>query len=217
VLQGKVLYAGGWPLGLHSPSATVDIYDYASGIWSVAALSVPRMYMSAASAGPFAAFAGGLAADGDSDVVDIYDARSNKWTTSRLVQGMREGNAIGLQNTMLFYGAGKVQMLNAATLAWTIRNHSAEWAKMATASVGGRYALFAGGIGCPGNDCATVEIYDEKTDQWYLTRRNLTMARQYLMGAGGKHLAIFAGGINNTHNSTSTTDFFTLSDIEIMG
>ena len=65
LLQGKVLYAGGWPLGGHAPTATVDIYDYATASWSVSKLSVPRMYMSAAASGDYVAFAGGYTDNDD--------------------------------------------------------------------------------------------------------------------------------------------------------
>ena len=51
VAEGKILFAGGWPLGGHAPTATVDIFDYAGGSWSIAELSQPRMYMSAAAVG----------------------------------------------------------------------------------------------------------------------------------------------------------------------
>ena len=84
---------------------------------------------------------------------------------------------------------------------------------MAVAAVANRYAIFAGGIGCPGNDCARVEVFDVVLDKWFTPKRNLTMPRQYLMGAGGKDLAVFVGGINNTHQSTTATDFLALSNL----
>ena len=69
-----MLFAGGWPLDGHSPTAVVDIWDYATMAWSTAKLSIPRMYMMAGAAGHYAAFAGGLAVDDDSSQVDVYNA-----------------------------------------------------------------------------------------------------------------------------------------------
>ena len=69
---------------------------------------------------------------------------------------------------------------------------------MAVAAVAHRYVFFAGEIGCPGNDChgdcAPVEVFDVVLDKWFTPRRNLTMPRQYLMGAAGNDLAVLVGG-----------------------
>jgi hypothetical protein len=217
MLAGVVVFAGGWPLGGHAPTDFVDIFSFRDGAWSarVAKLSVPRMYMSAASVGVYVIFAGGLAEDGDSSVVDVLDAHSLAWRRTALVAPQREGSAVGTTTHAIFYGAGHSQLLqpSPSALTWSVRNHSAQWAKMAAASAcGGRVALFAGGVGCPGNDCATVEMFDDASGTWSLSNTSLSVARQYAMGAGfpdprSQDLAVFAGGLNASHNSTAVVDF----------
>src|SRR5205823_1567599 len=76
------------------PSDAVDLYDASSGRWSTATLSQPRYLSTAATAGHFALFAGGITTDTRgqrsfnvaSDRVDIYDARTGLWSTTRLSQ-----------------------------------------------------------------------------------------------------------------------------------
>ena len=76
-----------------------------------------------------------------------------------------------------------------------------------------RFALFAGGIGCPGNDCNVVEAFDDVEERWFMVKKNLTVSRSYLMGAGVGPVAAFAGGSNDKKVSVTTTDFITLEEL----
>lgn len=211
VTAGKIVFAGGWPLGGHAPTAAVDIWDLATGKWSAANMSLGRMYMSAASAGPYAVFAGGLSADGDSDVVDILDAMRDQWFTSALVQPQREGAGAGALGGAAFFGGGHSQVWSAASKAWTVRNDTTEWAKMVgTSAFDGRYAVFAGGVGCPGNECAAVEVWDSGANVWGPAPTNLTVARQYAMAASVGRLVVVAGGLDRAGNSSAAVDFVEL-------
>lgn len=213
VTKGKILFAGGWPKNGHTPTDVVDIFDYESNNRSTAKLSTARMYMSAASVGPYAVFAGGLSADGNSAVVDIYNALTNTWSTSKLISPQREGNGIGTIDNVIFYGSGFAQIFNPKTLIWTVRNLTAPWAKMAVATLdNGHFALFAGGIGCPGNVCDIIEIYDDLKGKWFIANKTLSVAREYLFGAGTTTVAAFAGGSNKTKNNVAVVDFITKLD-----
>ena len=217
VREGKLLFAGGWPKNGHAPSAVVDIYDYRTATWSVAKLSQARMYMSAASVGTLAIFAGGLAPGGDVGTVDIYDAATGLWRVGApLPRPIREGTAIGTRHWALFYGGNHVSMYHPQNDTWKQRNTSASWAKMASAVIGERFAVFAGGIGCPGNDCDTIEVFDDEHERWFLPKIRLAVKRQYLMGAGVGSVAAFAGGSNDSKVSVSTTDFVTVEDLQFM-
>ena len=219
VLEGKIIFAGGWPKNGHAPTSVVDIYDYKSKVWTVAQLSQARMYMSAASAGNIAVFAGGLAPGGDVATVDVYDASTNQWRVGApIAVPIREGAATSTNHWILLYGGNHVSMYHPVKNEWRQRNSSAEWAKMATATIGSdstdrRFALFAGGIGCPGNDCNVVEAFDDVEERWFMVKKNLTVSRSYLMGAGVGPVAAFAGGSNDKKVSVTTTDFITLEEL----
>lgn len=75
VVMGDLLFIAG---GHDGPTVydKVDIYDSATGIWSVATLLEPRTGLCATVVGNRALFAGGFdfATNSASDVVDVYDA-----------------------------------------------------------------------------------------------------------------------------------------------
>ena len=115
VLGNKVFFAGGLD-GSPSSISTVDIYDAATNSWSVAQLSQGRAALSAAAVGNKVVFAGGfyyVNTVGDllfSNVVDIYDATLNTWTTSALSipRGMLTATAVANK----IYFAGGVTLEN---------------------------------------------------------------------------------------------------------
>ena len=224
VAEGKVLFAGGWPLGEHAPGNVVDIFDYSTRAWSTSALSQGRMYMSAASVAPYVIFAGGLAASGDSDRVDIFDARTGAWSTSSLVRPQREGAAVGTRTKAIFYGGGHAQLFDPVTKTFAVRNYTGYgWAKMVATVVSSsntsdprgdrRFALFSGGVGCPGNECGTTECYDDVTGEWFLVHPPLGIPRQYAMAASQHGVAIIAGGLNRSKLSTAAVDLYTYDEL----
>jgi hypothetical protein len=111
----KALFAGGFTGQYASAAASdvVDIYDSVTGSWTTSRLSVPREYMAAVSAGNLAFFAGGHGGRNPdhsiakSDVVDIYDANTDKWSATRLSQArtLLAGARVG--NKVLFGGGEK--------------------------------------------------------------------------------------------------------------
>jgi hypothetical protein len=83
---------------------------HAQGIFSTASLSQSRGYLVAATVGNLALFAGGvngtswLLPTGKSNVVDIYDALSNQWSTASLSQPRDYLTATSVGNLALFAG-----------------------------------------------------------------------------------------------------------------
>lgn len=75
-----------------------------------ASLSVARADMTVAAAGNKIVFAGGLIGAGNydiTDVVDIYDAATDQWTTARLSEKRRLMKAITVGTKIFFAGGNK--------------------------------------------------------------------------------------------------------------
>lgn len=115
--DGKILIAGG--LGNAGNSSTVDIYDVTSGAWTTAHLSMGRENMAAAAIDDDLIFAGGNVIDmapggngndadgGVTDTADVYNARTNSWTLTRLSQA-REGAVGAVAGHELLIGGGAI-------------------------------------------------------------------------------------------------------------
>ncbi len=82
-MGSKALFGGGTN---GFDSNIIDIYDSASGLWSIATLSQARSGLAAASVGSKVLFAGGINITATSNVVDIYDDRTGLWSTTTLSQ-----------------------------------------------------------------------------------------------------------------------------------
>jgi hypothetical protein len=94
------------------PSDVVDIYDAATGQWSTARLSQPRLSPAAAVVGTRVLFAGGLVGwwggpdARASDVVDIYDSATGQWSTAHLSQARTGLVSAVVGGQVLFAGGG---------------------------------------------------------------------------------------------------------------
>ena len=231
---GKIIIGGGYK------STAVDVYDYATGKWSLAPpMSISHFYMAAASAGPYSLFCGGLAPSGDTDICDIYDAIQNTWSIGHLAKPVRE---IGASSTStaaggdlaIFLGGGQTSVFNAtefaldstSTAVWTYANSSTQnptspWGKMGRAMVGengepGRYALFGGGNGNNPN----IQVFDGATGAFTFARKNLSFGREQVMGAGGFNKVAFAGGSIGAYKPTGFTarvDIFDITELLRIG
>ena len=90
----------------------MDIYNTSTGSWSTAALSKPRTWAGAASAGNDVAFGGGDISAGNgsdnvvgfSNVVDLYNTSSNVWSTATLSQSRASLAAAAAGNDVVFAG-----------------------------------------------------------------------------------------------------------------
>ncbi len=135
-----------------------------------------------------------------SQLVAVYDAATNQWTTSQLSQPTILGTATSVDGKAFFAGGNsdsqqylnKIDIYNTSTNQWSTATLSQGRYRLASASVGSK-ALFAGGIivSMP-LYTNVVDIYNATTNQW--TTKQLS-ANRYSLAAtsvGGK--AIFAGG-----------------------
>ena len=84
-----------------------------------------------------------------------------------------------------------MDIYDVATGTFSRANFSMSRANLASASIGDRYALFAGGaFGAAMQDA--VDVYDAVEGLWF-PARPLSVPRMYLMGAGSDDVAMFAG------------------------
>jgi len=156
----KAIFAGG-NLGVVTTgldSDQVDIYDNGTGTWSTAVLSEARSGMAATSVGEKAFFAGGLinGFGGNfncTDVVDVYDAGADSWSTLQLSQARANLAATTLGNLVIFAGgyygdytpSDIVDIYNVDTGDWFTMSLAEGRFGLAATTVGDM-AIFAGGV-----------------------------------------------------------------------
>jgi len=183
----KILFGGGL-LSLYdiddSQTSIVDIYDASSNSWTVADLSSPRYNIAATSNGDIAIFAGGTSVINypgyswsTSNVVDIYDGRTNSWSKTTLSEARGKLSATSAGNKIYFAGGVKtlnggsflslsntIDVFDVESSSWsTATNLNEAKAGMASIAVGNKI-WWGGGIisGSPGQfiESSRVEIRD---------------------------------------------------------
>lgn len=117
-------------------------------------LSVARFAVASTSVGNYALFGGGMQGiEGPlSNVVDIYNANTNNWSTYNFAQerAMVAAASVGryalfvggLENSLI-YGTTTVDIFDSVTGTWTNATLTVARSQMAATSVG-KYALFGG-------------------------------------------------------------------------
>jgi hypothetical protein len=212
----KILIAGGYsnyiagqPLNY---SSRVDIYDIATGQWSITQLSEPRIIDAVVLLGNKIFFAGGHNSNGFTKTVDIYDVSANTWSLIQLSQ-LREGIAGGAIDNKVFFAGGKIdndvgggnyfqQLLDRVDVYDAVTN------SLSTASLSeGRYCLndlekitttvvgnklfFSGGSCNTIQDCSSnrIDMFDAVTNTW--TNEN------YMAQNGGSLFSGIAAGNKN--------------------
>ena len=118
-------------------------------------------------------FGGGETHDGlSSDVVDIFDSTSQKWSTATLSQPRYCIGATSVGKYALFAGGFKnetwdtVDIFDSETLKWEVDHLSVQRACLAATSIG-QYALFGGGVIDGGTPLDTVDVFDGS--KWFAT------------------------------------------------
>ena len=201
-----VLFAGGqtYPHGTNAggeTSSRVDIYNAATGRWSTANLSQARFDINVAVVGHTAIFAGGNTSTraGDvltSDVVDIYDADTGRWSTARLSQARNDIAVATVGNLAIFAGGdlyptvtayNNVDIYNADTGQWSTATLPQAQGGLAATTVG-KLAMFAGGFS------DLVDIYNATTNQWSTANLNAPPNPAGMAATTVSNLAMFAGG-----------------------
>jgi len=212
----KLLFAGGisdiafdfYTESIITTSDVVDIYDLATGVWSVANLSVPRVGIAAAVAGNYAVFAGGQTAMGEvTSAVDIYNAETDTWSTMELSEAKGWGAAAALGNKIYIAGGviadlevtDKVEILDVETMTWGSSQLSQPRGGMRTGVVGNKIYFAGGGVYNLVNYTwtpeiyKTVDIFDADENTWGSDELEGARINHAAVGVGNKF--IVAGGV----------------------
>jgi hypothetical protein len=126
VSVGKYVLLAGDSISQHPTSKSsraVDVYNSATGKWSNAHLSQGRNHLSAVVVGELALFAGGQYIDrnnnpGYSDVVDIFDSRTGRWSRSTIPNGAFVGAATSLGAEAIFATDNGTYVFDTRTRRW---------------------------------------------------------------------------------------------------
>ncbi|MCB9341317.1 MAG: T9SS type A sorting domain-containing protein [Lewinellaceae bacterium] len=225
---GKLLFAGGisnltgdfvsTPT-IITTSSVVDIYDLATGEWSTANLSRPRVGMAAAVAGNIAVFAGGQTASGTvTDTMDIYDAATGLWSVTTLSEAKGWCSA-EILNGKAFIAGGvtgdfevtdKVEILDLETMTWESAQLSEARGGMRSAVMGERIFFAAGGkydlthYIWTSPFSAMVDIYDAAAQEW--TTDELQNGRINHAAAVARNQFFVAGGAGSFDEVEIFTD-----------
>lgn len=196
---GKVFFAGGNDINVHgliSPGnpivsgggvSTVDIYDIASGTWSVAQLSEAAYEKAAVTVGKKVIFAGGntmtivngKATEKICGAIDIYDLETQQWSAARL-RVPRSHIAATVVGTKAYFAGGKIDgavtasdvidVYDAANGQWSeLKLSKAMWGGAAVTK--GTQAIFIGGAaavpkGARDEPLNWVQAYETTTNKW---------------------------------------------------
>jgi hypothetical protein len=165
----RAFFAGG--LDGFSYLDTVDVYDNATGMWSVKSLSQARAIgdPGATTVGSRAYFAGGQVAGGMSDVIDVYDADFDTWFALTLsvprsgLAATTVGDLAVFAGGVTFMGAfaasDVVDVVASGTGAQATSLLSEARGNLAPAVIGQR-ALFAGGLLTPFIGTDVVDVFE---------------------------------------------------------
>ncbi|MCF8368094.1 MAG: hypothetical protein K9G76_03570 [Bacteroidales bacterium] len=172
---GKAYFAGGIVSYSGNSSVVtnrVDIYDYASGTWSIDSLSVARGGLAASACGDYILFCGGHDSQYNAlNTVDIYNMQSGEWTTDTLSQARGELTAASLNNK-LFFGGGysdynelimsdRVDVFDTDNATWDQAGLSQPRSELTAASAGNTILFSGGGSYSSGLEFADVDVYTE--------------------------------------------------------
>ena len=228
--QDKAYFAGGTTYSGNS-SVNVDIYNKNEGTWSTTQLSVGRTWLAAASGNGKVLFAGGevdslFSPINISGIVDIYDEKTDQWTTDTLSEprvfltSVIAGNKImfcgGLTEvnweTFEYVSSNKVDIYDLNTGEWSVDTLSQPRAFIAGAA-NGDLAFLAGGWVSTGSVSDVVDIYNASTDSW--STATLSVPRAQAAGASvGKLVLIGGGGSADPHTPTDIVDIYDLETSE---
>ncbi|MDB5318584.1 MAG: conserved repeat domain protein, partial [Phycisphaerales bacterium] len=166
---------------------------------------------------------------GFSNVVDIYDGSTDRWSTATLPVAASFDVATTVGTKAIFAGglsrnkhgsyvdSDLVEIYDVKTNRWSIAALSQPRSGLATASIGGKAALFAGGKYDDRHGThasAVVDVYDSTTGEWSV--ESLASARALLAGTTVGNAAIFAGGYDpgsqSIDNESAVVDLFTLDN-----
>lgn len=205
-------------------SAAYEIYDFATGTWSIKNMPVPRPSVRAATANGVSYFGGGgyigVSSYNFFNNVDIYTSATNLWSTKTLSNARIVGASAAVGNKVFFAGgrqilnySNRVDIFDVTTGVRTTYNLSQARTSMAVAVVGSK-VIFAGGeTGNISNGVYTtskkVDIYDNATGTW--STALLSTSRELITAAVVGNKVLFAGGRNANGTYSKVIDIYDAS------
>jgi hypothetical protein len=192
----------------------------------IGTLSEPRNAIATAAAGDNIVFAGGFnhqSAAGVSSRVDIYNTRTNTWSTAELSEarggaaGVAAGNKIfiagGDKSDVWFLSSRTVDIYDVATNTWSATALRVDGIGVSAAAVGDK-VLFAGYIGGGALNSRVVDIYDLRNSSW--SAASLSEGREYISAVTVGNKVYFAGGqAPTTHPTTGGSSWKASNVIDI--
>jgi hypothetical protein len=145
------------------------------------------------------------------DVIDVYDASIDKWTTIQLPV-LRSGFALVSAGDKVFFAGGtagsvitdRIDIYDASTNTWTTDKLSVGRTSLAGANVG-NLVLFAGG-NTDTDRPTVVDILDLTTGNW--TTSSMLSGRSVLTGIALGNKAFFAGG-SHSGSASAIVEIYT--------
>ena len=176
----KIICWRWWSRQTSQPKREVRYFNFQShtdtNTWMTDALSQNRDRLAASSVGTkafstggyYLKFSPGLIEMFYTDVVDIYDSNTNKWTTAKLSEARMSLAATSIDTKIFFAGGNRsgisgnisnmVDIFDNSTNSWTESTLSQTKEGLAATSIGNK-AFFAGGFGIQLYS-NTVDIFD---------------------------------------------------------
>jgi len=201
--QYAVFAGGSSPEGV---SDAVDIYNAATGVWSKATLSEPRILTAVAGIGNLVFIAGGIKANNaKSDRVDIWNTETGTWTTAALsfprgmITALTAGDKVvfasGSEFDYVWYN--QVDVYDYSTGVWsddTLKQYN--FAGMLKGRVVDGKAYFGDGTSQPNssNPSNILDVYDPSANSW--SKASLPASHVlYNLTSRGPNIFV-AGGVN---------------------
>jgi hypothetical protein len=218
-----------------SPSATIDIYDVMTDVWTTSQLSIGRTQMATVTAGNKIFFAGGGWYDAGGDIhpskrIDILDLSTNTWSIDSLSEARYDLAAAAVGDKVIFAGgvrsdqvndfnSSRVDIYNLSTHSWSNAVLSEPRSNLSAVTLGDS-VYFAGGFTgfntVSGNTeyltTDRIDIYDNISNSWSIS--SLTEAKQDLAAIAAGNKIFWAGG-NKTRWGNATSYNWASCKVEI--
>jgi hypothetical protein len=214
VFVGGYTYASGAGPEQQTPTATVDIFDAATGQWRAARLSQAVVEPQVATLGHQMLV---LASHSTATTVDLYDADTSQWSAAPLSRARSSPVLTVVGSRALIIGgdldpatgrpdrsSATVDLYDARTGGWSTASPSQARHGMTVATVGTQ-ALFVGGDS-GGQPSATVDIYDASTGEW--AAASLSEARDGSVAVTAGDQVLVAGGYRSGAGDSASVDLY---------
>jgi len=229
--HGLALFAGGsyntYPNNYGYKN--VDIFNANTNSWSVSYLSIGRCGLAGTSlpkqglaffAGGYIGIPNGSSVAIEIDVVDIYHANNNSWTTAKLSVARDTFTASSLpEQGIVFFAGGygnrgqvfdTIDIYHYYNNSWTTAILSVPRAALTSASLANNgLVFFIGGVVTPDYNVAfafdTIDIYNVSSNNWTISK--LSTPRYYAAAASLSNSGLIFVGGGKTSITPITTGF----------